>query len=103
MTTFNTFTCAEECASQATGHTGAFSDLHALIGLVQPHLIILSSSSGVRRVSGGIIDSTVHGERSAHAHQQINRDSSPQHIVGEGASLPHALHARRLLGTGRMR
>ena len=39
-------------------------------------------------------DSTVHGERSAHAYQQRNSESSPQHIVDEGASLPHALHAR---------
>ena len=37
-------------------------------------------------------DSSVHGERSAHAYQQINMESSSQHIVGEG--LPHALHAR---------
>ena len=29
-----------------------FPDLHALVGLVQPHLIRLSSSSGARRVPG---------------------------------------------------
>ena len=39
-------------------------------------------------------DSTVHVERSAHAHLQRNMESSSQHIVGEGASLPHSLHAR---------
>ena len=56
-------------------------DLHALVGLVQPRLIRLSSSPGERSVPGGIIDSTVHGERRAQPHQQRNRESSPQHIV----------------------
>ena len=32
-----------------------FPDLHALVGLVQPHLIKLSSSPGARRVPVGII------------------------------------------------
>ena len=32
-----------------------FPDLHALVGLVQPHLIRLSSSPGARRVPSGIL------------------------------------------------
>ena len=32
-----------------------FPDLHALVGLVQPHLIRLGSSPGARRVPGGIL------------------------------------------------
>ena len=39
-------------------------------------------------------DGTVHGERIAHDHQQRNKESSPQRIVGEGVSLPYALIAR---------
>ena len=38
-----------------------FLDLHALVGLVQPHFIKLSSSPGAMRVPGGIIGGVGNG------------------------------------------